>query len=124
MQKVDEAGIFAVLIPGKKIPAYYYIFTDADGESKQLYDPYAYEPFIDAVDIKKFESGIHYNVYEKLGSHVMEVDGVSGVLFAVWAPKSEKPARRSNGAMIFDSFVSNATSLSSSIKIRSPGINW
>ncbi len=88
MQKVDEAGIFAVLIPGKKIPAYYYIFTDADGESKQLYDPYAYEPFIDAVDIKKFESGIHYNVYEKLGSHVMEVDGVSGVLFAVWAPNA------------------------------------
>lgn len=37
-------------------------------------------------DINLFKSGKHYRLYEKLGSHLMEVDGVKGTYFAVWAP--------------------------------------
>ena len=33
-----------------------------------------------------FGQGSHYAIYEKLGSHVMEIDGVRGTYFAVWAP--------------------------------------
>ena len=39
-------------------------------------------------DMEKFAAGIHYTVYEKLGAHPMEIDGVSGVCFAVWAPNA------------------------------------
>lgn len=35
-----------------------------------------------------FGQGRHYEIYEKLGSHVMEIDGVKGTYFAVWAPKA------------------------------------
>jgi len=41
-------------------------------------------------DIYLFKEGSHYKLYEKLGSHPMKVDGVDGVLFAVWAPNAEK----------------------------------
>ncbi len=37
-------------------------------------------------DINLFKSGKHFKLYEKLGSHLMEVDGQKGVYFAVWAP--------------------------------------
>ena len=41
-------------------------------------------------DIYLFKEGSHSRLYEKLGSHLMTVDGVSGALFAVWAPNAEK----------------------------------
>ncbi len=37
-------------------------------------------------DINLFKSGKHYKLHEKLGSHIIEVNGVKGVYFAVWAP--------------------------------------
>ncbi len=37
-------------------------------------------------DINLFKSGKHYRLYEKLGSHPIEVNGVKGTYFAVWAP--------------------------------------
>ena len=40
-------------------------------------------------DIDLFKSGKHYRLYDKLGSHLTEVDGVKGVYFAVWAPTAK-----------------------------------
>lgn len=39
-------------------------------------------------DIDLFKAGKHFRLYEKLGAHSIEVDGVSGVYFAVWAPSA------------------------------------
>lgn len=35
-----------------------------------------------------FNNGSHYEIYEKLGAHIMEIDGVKGTYFAVWAPNA------------------------------------
>jgi len=43
-------------------------------------------------DIHLFRAGRHFRMYEKLGSHVIEVEGVSGVYFGVWAPAAKKIA--------------------------------
>ena len=40
-------------------------------------------------DINLFKSGKHYRLYEKLGSHLIEVDGVKGTYFSVWAPTAK-----------------------------------
>ncbi|QBO58709.1 1,4-alpha-glucan branching protein GlgB [Chryseobacterium salivictor] len=37
-------------------------------------------------DIYLFKEGNHYKLYEKFGAHSIEIDGVEGVYFAVWAP--------------------------------------
>lgn len=37
-------------------------------------------------DIELLQVGKHYRLYEKLGAHLMEYEGVEGVYFAVWAP--------------------------------------
>lgn len=37
-------------------------------------------------DIYLFKEGRHFRLYEKFGSHSVELDGVSGIYFSVWAP--------------------------------------
>jgi len=41
-------------------------------------------------DIYLLKEGSHFNLYGKLGSHLLSVGGVQGVYFAVWAPNAEK----------------------------------
>ncbi|MDP8267027.1 MAG: 1,4-alpha-glucan branching protein GlgB [Candidatus Aceula meridiana] len=41
-------------------------------------------------DIYLFREGSHSRLYEKLGSHIIEHDGVKGVHFSVWAPNAKK----------------------------------
>lgn len=55
-----------------------------------IYDPYAFNPIISDLDRYLFNQGTHYKIYEKLGSHPMTVDGVKGILFAVWAPNAKR----------------------------------
>ena len=43
-------------------------------------------------DINLFKAGKHFKLYEKLGAHLLEVDGVKGVYFAVWAPSARSVA--------------------------------
>ena len=43
--------------------------------------------FISEDDRYLFGQGTHYDIYKKLGAHVTEVGGKSGVFFAVWAQK-------------------------------------
>jgi 1,4-alpha-glucan branching enzyme len=40
-------------------------------------------------DISLFKSGKHYRLYDKLGSHMIEVNGEKGTYFAVWAPTAK-----------------------------------
>jgi 1,4-alpha-glucan branching enzyme len=41
------------------------------------------------LDIYLFKKGSHFNLYNKLGSHIKTVGGVRGTHFAVWAPNAE-----------------------------------
>ena len=41
-------------------------------------------------DVHLFREGNHFKLYDKLGSHLMDVDGVKGAYFAVWAPNAER----------------------------------
>ncbi|WP_281233365.1 1,4-alpha-glucan branching protein GlgB [Flavobacterium gelatinilyticum] len=40
-------------------------------------------------DIDLFKAGKHFRLYEKLGAHLIEINGVKGVYFAVWAPTAQ-----------------------------------
>jgi 1,4-alpha-glucan branching enzyme len=41
-------------------------------------------------DINLFKSGKHFRLYEKLGSHILTLNGVEGTYFAVWAPSAKR----------------------------------
>lgn len=88
MECVDEAGFYAAMIPGKAVFSYDYIVEYEDGSLKKVKDAYNFKPQISKSDADKFNAGINYTVYEKLGAHPMEIDGVKGAYFAVWAPNA------------------------------------
>jgi 1,4-alpha-glucan branching enzyme len=48
------------------------------------------------LDIALFKAGKHYRLYEKLGAHLVDNQGVPGVYFAVWAPNAKKVAVAGN----------------------------
>ena len=39
-------------------------------------------------DVSNFQRGTNYTLYEKMGSHSIEIDGVWGIYFCVWAPNA------------------------------------
>lgn len=86
MELADDAGFYAVLVPRKSVTDYTLIVTYDNGVTEELHDPYAAPSQFTEADLKKFEAGIHYTIYEKLGAHPMMLNGVAGVNFAVWAP--------------------------------------
>lgn len=86
MEMADEAGFFAALLPGACVPSYMLEVTYDNGTTQRISDPYAFAPQLDEGDLKKFDAGVLADVYEKLGAHPMEIGGVRGTYFAVWAP--------------------------------------
>lgn len=86
MSLADEDGYFAAFLPGTGQPAYHYKVTESDGTERIRGEAYRFKPLITREDTEKFNNGIHYTVYEKLGAHPMTLEGVEGTYFAVWAP--------------------------------------
>jgi 1,4-alpha-glucan branching enzyme len=41
-------------------------------------------------DITLFQSGKHFRLYEKMGSHIVSHEGETGVCFSVWAPNAKR----------------------------------
>lgn len=91
MEKADEEGFFAALVPGRKIPSYHFRVTYDNDMVQELEDIYRFTPQVfTKADLEAFGKGIHYTIYEKMGAHPMTIDGVEGTYFAVWAPNAER----------------------------------
>ena len=63
--------------------------ANQDGNIQDMHDPYAVSSIFSDFDRHLFGSGKHWKIYEKLGAHLRQVDGQSGVNFAVWAPNAQ-----------------------------------
>lgn len=92
MELVDEAGYFAVLLPGKNRRDYFYEVTYASTgrkkNKKQMQDPYLYTNLVTEEMAAEFLAGTATKAYELLGSHCMTMEGVRGCRFLVWAPNA------------------------------------
>ncbi len=53
-------------------------------------DPYSFGPQLGEIDMHLFSEGNHREIGRVFGSQVVEVDGVAGVRFAVWAPNARR----------------------------------
>jgi 1,4-alpha-glucan branching enzyme len=81
------AGLFEGAVAGAKLPLRYELEVQyGPGEIFTLRDPYAFMPTLGEIDLYLAGEGRHEELYEKLGAHVLELDGIAGVAFAVWAP--------------------------------------
>lgn len=91
MEKLHAAGFFeAVVAEKKKVFPYKIRIKSFEGIISEFYDPYSFMPVLSDFDIHLISEGSHYKEYEKLGAHVMEINSIQGVHFAVWAPNARR----------------------------------
>lgn len=88
-EEVDDF-YFAVLVPKKETGLYQIKAYYGDDSTYQYYDPYEFKDILPKNELKKFNLGTNYKVYEYLGAHKDKIEGVDGVRFAVWAPYAER----------------------------------
>jgi len=89
MRRLHAAGLFGVLVDDcSSVPRYRLAVHYGDAKLFTLRDPYGFLPTLGDLDIHLVGEGRHELLYEKLGAHVREIDGVRGVSFAVWAPSA------------------------------------
>lgn len=88
MQSIHNPHFFESILPVTEL-ANYQIRVKEGEHVRVIYDPYAFRsPLLTEFDIHLFAEGNHHRIYEKLGAHLTEIDGVKGVYFAVWAPNA------------------------------------
>lgn len=103
MEKMDEAGFFAVLLPGRKKVSYTFVKEDVYGKKTEYKDIYSYSRHecMQALlkisqngkseyNINKFMTGNAQDAYKYMGSHEAVVDGISGMIFGIWAPDARR----------------------------------
>jgi 1,4-alpha-glucan branching enzyme len=87
LERVHPAGLFEGVADGARLPLRYELeVAYPDGNVFTLHDPYAFGPTVGELDLHLVGEGRHEEVYSKLGAHVLDVEGVVGTAFAVWAP--------------------------------------
>jgi 1,4-alpha-glucan branching enzyme len=85
--QVHAGGIFEGIAAGRELPLRYRLEVDyGDAGSFTIEDPYAFTPTLGELDIHLIGEGRHEELYDRLGAHVREHEGVLGTAFAVWAP--------------------------------------
>jgi 1,4-alpha-glucan branching enzyme len=90
-QRIAEEGVFEATINGRSDRFDYVLeVTNWAGNTIQVADPYSFGPLLGELDMHLYCEGTHYEIYRKLGAHLMEVNGHAGVLFSVWAPNAQR----------------------------------
>jgi 1,4-alpha-glucan branching enzyme len=91
MPIVDARGAFELALPGRHERfLYQFIITTHEGHIYTTYDPYSFWPTLSEFDLHLFNEGNHHKIYEKLGCHLRDVDGIAGASFTVWAPAAQR----------------------------------
>lgn len=87
MERVHNAGIYVAPI-NTKPDGYRFRITDFSGNKQEVEDPYRFAPVLSDFDLHLHSEGTNYEGYNSFGSHLVTVEGVSGVRFTVWAPNA------------------------------------
>ena len=90
LTKVHPDGLFESVLRGVEQPFDYVLEMKRHGETWREKDAYSFGPVLGEMDIYLFNEGTHYEVYKKLGAHMIELGGVAGTHFAVWAPNAQR----------------------------------
>lgn len=89
MVKIHNDGFFETVIEKQKLPfSYRLLLILPDGSQDMYADPYAFHDTLTDFDEYLLAEGTHLYMYRRLGAHLTENAGQSGVSFAVWAPNA------------------------------------
>jgi 1,4-alpha-glucan branching enzyme len=121
MEALPHKGFFGAYLQGRSLPLRYRLRLHfAGGGVWEQDDPYRFLPSLGEMDIYLISEGTHRALWQALGAHPRQLDGVDGVGFAVWAPNAQGvsvvgdfsrwddrrlPMRRLGSSGVFELFV-------------------
>jgi len=85
---LHDAGLFAGPVGKRKTRFAYRLRARRGDATWTLEDPYRFPPLLGELDAHLWGEGAHLDAFDKLGAHIMEVEGIQGTRFAVWAPNA------------------------------------
>jgi 1,4-alpha-glucan branching enzyme len=89
LKRIHPSGLFEWR--GKTEPTLPYRLRVYFGSvTREIFDPYQFTSDISQQDLYLFSEGKLHQGYRMLGSHAIEINGVKGIRFAVWAPNAER----------------------------------
>ncbi|TNE73661.1 1,4-alpha-glucan branching protein GlgB [bacterium] len=89
--RINDSALFEATVKNTAIKKGYTLkITQNDDSVIEKHDAYAFGPQITEFDLQIWGEGNHEQAYRFMGSHLVEVDGVKGVTFVVWAPSASR----------------------------------
>jgi 1,4-alpha-glucan branching enzyme len=86
LSQIDPAGLFA----GPVGSGQYRLRARYGEQEIEFEDAYRFPPVLSDFDLYLLGEGNHLRLYDKLGAHPVEMEGVHGVAFVVWAPNARR----------------------------------
>ncbi len=117
LARIHPAGFFSGPVSTQ---APYRLRIGQGGVGWETEDPYAFQPILGEMDIYLLSEGRHRDFGRCLGAHRVEMEGVPGVRFAVWAPNARRvsvvgdfnhwdgrrhPMRKRHGPGVWELFI-------------------
>ena len=84
--------IFESLVP-RNPGSHYRIRVQRGCVTHEQHDPWAFrDPWMGELDRHLFAEGNHHYIWQLMGAHPVERDGIAGVMFCLWAPHARSVA--------------------------------
>jgi len=88
LTRIHDDGLFTGVLPNGSTA--YQLRARFGERVVDLDDPYRFPPVLTDYDLYLLGEGTHQRLYEKLGAHPIEMEGVPGVAFVVLAPNAQQ----------------------------------
>ncbi|BEV35667.1 1,4-alpha-glucan branching protein GlgB [Synechococcus sp. M16CYN] len=77
-------------VPTKSYPGNEYrVRVERGGSTHEQHDPWAFrDEWIGEMDRYLFAEGNHHHIWERMGAHFTQLNGIAGVMFCLWAPNA------------------------------------
>lgn len=90
LEKSHPDGLFEITLTDTPISSPCLLQVDNGDGPLTCYDPYSFPNTLTADELYLFAEGRLKEAYRTLGAQPMEINGIAGTRFAVWAPNAER----------------------------------
>ena len=94
LQRLNGSDCFSVTLTDAQhqaLPQHYAVSWQEDDEPiHRVISPWTFWPQMGELDLHLFAEGRHWNIHQHLGAHATTLNGIEGVVFAVWAPAASR----------------------------------
>lgn len=96
LERQGQSALFTGVVPRRRALPYYRLRVrwcapdGKPGHTTVIEDPYRFPLLIHDTDVWLLAEGTHHRPYEWLGAHPVEIEGIAGTRFAVWAPAARR----------------------------------